>query len=77
VLLKHDARAILVGEAALQAAVGVLRSAGGPPSTPSGAAGLAGLLHVAAHPALRVGHRLNPDSTVLLVISEGALDPRV
>lgn len=76
VLLRHDARAILVGEDALQAAVGTLHSAGGPPSTPSGAAGLAGLLQVAAHPALRAGHRLDADSTVLLVISEGALDPR-
>jgi diaminopropionate ammonia-lyase len=76
VLLRHDARAILVDEEALQAAVGLLRGAGGPPSTPSGAAGLAGLLHVAADPALRAGHRLDTGSTVLLVISEGALDPQ-
>jgi diaminopropionate ammonia-lyase len=71
VLQRHHARSILVDEALLRAAVGVLREAGGPDTTPSGAAGLAGLLHAAALPALRAEHQLHADSTVLLVVTEG------
>lgn len=73
VLQRHDARSVIVPEALLETAVIALREAGGPETTPSGAAGLAGLLHVAAHPALRAEHRLGPDSSVLLVATEGAL----
>jgi diaminopropionate ammonia-lyase len=46
---------------------------GGPNTTPSGAAGLAGLLQVAAQPELRAAHQLRGDSNVLLVITEGAI----
>lgn len=71
VLKQHDARSVLVREDQLQTAVDTLRKAGGPDTTPSGAAGLAGLLHVAAHPKLRDEHQLASDSNVLLVVTEG------
>ncbi len=73
VLLRHDARSIIVGEDELHTAVDILRQIGGLETTPSGAAGLAGLLQVAANPALRAAHRLDPDSKVLLVVTEGAV----
>ena len=77
VLQRHAARSVVVGEDQLQAAVGALREAGGPDTTPSGAAGLAGLLHVAACPELRAEHQLGSNSNVLLVATEGlvAHDP--
>ncbi|MGO1001176.1 pyridoxal-phosphate dependent enzyme [Lysobacter sp. CA196] len=71
VLLRHDARGIGVDEAMLDLAVTALREAGGPHSTASGAAGLAGLLRASADPELRAAHALGGDSRVLLVISEG------
>jgi diaminopropionate ammonia-lyase len=74
VLQRHDARSIVVDESQLQAAVNVLRDAGGPDTTPSGAAGLAGLLHAAASTSLRDEHQLGQDSNVLLVVTEGPLD---
>jgi diaminopropionate ammonia-lyase len=72
ILQRHDARSVLVDEHQLQAAVDVLRDAGGPDTTPSGAAGLAGLLRVAANHRLCAEHRLDADSTVLLVVTEGS-----
>lgn len=71
VLQRHDARSIVVGEDQLHTAVNTLREAGGLDTTPSGAAGFAGLLHVAVNPALRAAHQLGPDSSVLLVATEG------
>jgi len=71
VLRRHDAQAILVGEEQLQTAVSVMRDSGGPLTTPSGAAGLAGFLHVVARHELRAAHRLSPESCVLLIASEG------
>jgi diaminopropionate ammonia-lyase len=50
----------------------VLREAGGPQTSASGAAGLAGLLSVAANPELRVAHQLRSDSSVLLAVTEGS-----
>ncbi|MEO7325996.1 MAG: pyridoxal-phosphate dependent enzyme [Dokdonella sp.] len=75
VLLRHHARPITVDEPGLEDAVAVLRNGGGPDTTPSGAAGLAGLLHMAARAELRLQHRLDPESVVLLIITEGAADP--
>ena len=72
ILQRHGARSAVVGEDLLRSAVAVLRETGGPESTPSGAAGLAGLLHVAANPDLRAEHQLGPASSVLLVATEGA-----
>jgi len=73
VLLRHGARSIIVGEDELRTAVDTLRQVGGLETTPSGAAGFAGLLQVAATPALRAAHHLDPDSNVLLVLTEGAV----
>jgi diaminopropionate ammonia-lyase len=76
ILLKHQARAVVVSEEQLQAAVGSLRDAGGPATTPSGAAGLAGFLHVATEHALRHAHGLDAHSVVLLVATEASPELR-
>lgn len=73
ILQRYDARSVVVGEDELQNAVDTLRRSGGPDTTPSGAAGLAGLLHVAARPGLRAAHQLDAGSNVLLVVTEGAI----
>lgn len=73
ILLQHQASAICVSEAQLRAAITIMQTLGGPASTASGCAGLAGLLHVAADPASRAEHGLDEDSCVLLVVTEGAL----
>jgi len=61
-----------VDEAALRAAPTAIREAGGPDTTPSGAAGLAGAMVVAADgaPSLRLG----PKARLLLVLSEAGLE---
>jgi diaminopropionate ammonia-lyase len=71
-LLAHSAHAIEVSEPELIAAPAVLREGGGPASTPSGAAGFAGLLHVAENPARRLALGLNEASVVLLIATEAA-----
>lgn len=71
ILQRHGARSVVVGDGLLKAAVDMLRKAGGPDTTPSGAAGLAGFLQVAARPELRAAYRLDRDSRVLLVATEG------
>lgn len=73
-LLWHRAQALEVDEAALGQAPEILRDGGGPASTASGAAGLAGLLRVAGDERLRERHRLGADSTVVLIVTEAALD---
>jgi diaminopropionate ammonia-lyase len=73
ILKRHEVHSLIVDEDELAAAVGVLRDTGGPATTSSGATGLAGLLHVTARPHLREDHRLGPDSTVLLIATEGPL----
>lgn len=73
ILLRHAAQSVLVAEEELAMAVRILREAGGPATTPSGACGLAGLLHVAVRPELRAAYGLNLDSKVLLVATEGAV----
>ena len=72
VLKRHNAHSILVSEPQLQVAVDVLRKAGGPQTTPSGAASLAGLLHAASDTRLRVEHLLTPKSVVLFLVTERA-----
>ena len=64
---------IVVDEQRLLAASDALRDIAGIESTPSGAAGLAGLLHVASRSDLCSTHGLNPESRVLLLITEGPL----
>jgi len=75
ILLKHEAHSIVVSEEQLQDAVDALRDTGGPATTPSGAAGLAGLLHVAMEPLLRRRHELEANSVVLLVATEADASP--
>jgi diaminopropionate ammonia-lyase len=71
VLRRYGARAVRVSERQLSEAVTALREAGGPATTPSGAAGLAGFLHVAADPTLRAEHALTHESSVLFIATEG------
>lgn len=70
VLLRHGAAAVAVPETRLGEAPAVLRDHGGPATTPSGAAGLAGLRHALADPALARALDLGPASRVLLLVTE-------
>ena len=71
ILRKHGVGAVTVSEAALQAAPGYLAYHGGPMTTPSGAAGLAGLRAAILNPAL---YGLGPTSRVLLFVTENQSD---
>jgi diaminopropionate ammonia-lyase len=71
ILKRHDARPIVVSEPELADAFQTLREGGGPDTTISGAAGLAGLLHVARRADLRRAHQLTESSRALLIITEG------
>ncbi|WP_036107007.1 pyridoxal-phosphate dependent enzyme [Lysobacter capsici] len=73
-LLWHRAQALSVDEPALRRAPRELLECGGPRSTPSGAAGAAGLLHAADDRARRELHGLDSASTVLLIVTEGAIE---
>lgn len=76
-LLRHGATALLVSEAALRGAPAVLAEEGGPVTTESGAAGLAGLL--TAHPGSPQAAQLDLDarSRVLLFATEAVAESRV
>lgn len=73
ILQAFPAAPVLVPEPELEAAVIALTQAGGPLATPSGAAGVAGLLHVSSRARLRRRHRLRASSTVLLLATEGPI----
>jgi diaminopropionate ammonia-lyase len=64
---------VALGEPALLDAPSRLRNAGGPATTPSGAAGLAGFISIAGDRSARERLGLTGDSRVLLVITEGPL----
>jgi diaminopropionate ammonia-lyase len=73
VLRRHGARAVTVSERALAGATRLLREQGGPATTPSGAAGLAGLMSLlAAGSAASFG--LDATSRVLILVTEADLD---
>ncbi len=74
VLRRHDARALSVGEEALLEAPYLLAEMGGPQSTPSGAAGLAGVMAALADRAKAAELELGPDSRLLILVTEGAID---
>lgn len=74
ILLRSQATAVAVPEAAFLEAVEFLSACGGPATTASGAAGLAGLRHALADPVLTATHELGPDSRVLLIVTEGRYD---
>lgn len=69
-LLQAEAASLLVDDAAMASAVRLLSMCSGRGSTPSGAAGLAGLCAVASDDTWRAAHGLSRESTVLIVISE-------
>jgi diaminopropionate ammonia-lyase len=70
ILRSVAAEALPVPEAALLAAPAFLAAHGGPATTPSGAAGLAGLRRAVADDSTRGALGLGPTSRVLLVITE-------
>lgn len=74
VLRQVEAEAVGVPEAVLAEAVNQLRVAGGPASTSSGAAGVAGLILAARSPELRQRLALTPESRILTIVSETALE---
>ena len=69
-LRRSGAEALTASEAALLAAPAFLASYDGPATTPSGAAGLAGLREALADPTLAARLALGPASRVLLLITE-------
>lgn len=69
-LLRHDAAALAVPEAALLDAPAFLAAHGGPTTTPSGAAGLAALRQALQDAALAGRLGLGPDSRVLVLVTE-------
>ncbi len=71
ILLRHRAQSMLVTESELEAGLTRLLAAGGPASTPSGAAGVAGLLAASSQPEARERCGLGAESIVLLVVTEG------
>jgi diaminopropionate ammonia-lyase len=73
ILREHDATSVLVSEDLLQQATTRLRNVVGLATTPSGATGLAGLLHVSSQAHLRELHQLDEASCVLLIVTEGPL----
>lgn len=75
ILIRCESRSLLVNELALERAVRIMDECGGPSTTPSGAAGLAGLLHVARDGTLRSQFELGADSKILLVATERDLAP--
>ena len=64
---------VVVDEQDLLAAANTLRDMAGVDSTPSGAAGVAGLMHVTSRSDLCSTHGLSANSRVLLLITEGPL----
>lgn len=73
VLLGHGVRALGVDEALLLEAPRLMRSGGGPSSTPSGAAGLAGVMKASDDRSVAAELELAADSRVLLLVTEGAV----
>jgi diaminopropionate ammonia-lyase len=73
VLQRHKARAVAVSEAVLTDAPRVLRDNGGPATTESGAASLAGAIAALADRATAARLELGPESRVLVLITEAEL----
>lgn len=76
ILQRHNPLPVLVSEAALLEAAEIMDREENIHTTPSGSAGLAGLLHVATNDGLRQQAGLDRLSTVLLVVSEAQPDAR-
>jgi diaminopropionate ammonia-lyase len=65
---------VTVPETGLTKAPRVLRAEGGPTTTPSGAAGLAGVIAALADDAIAARLNLSPDSRILILITEADLE---
>jgi diaminopropionate ammonia-lyase len=72
VLLRHGVESLEVVDIALRATPAFLRAHGGPATTPSGAAGLAGLCAALVEPQLAARFALTRESRVLLIVSESS-----
>lgn len=72
ILRRYRATAIGVDEAQLKRAVADFAAAGGPRTTPSGAAGLAGLRALRENAADSMDLGISEQSQILLIVSEGA-----
>jgi diaminopropionate ammonia-lyase len=72
-LRRHGVRVATVTEAELMDAPRILAETGGPATTPSGAAGFAGALAILADPVRAAELRLDRDSRLLVLITEGPL----
>lgn len=73
VLRRHGAQALPVPEDGLATAPRLLREAGGPATTPSGAAGLAGAAAVLADARMAGRLGLGAGSRLLILVTEGAI----
>lgn len=71
ILRRHQVGAMAVDERALTTAPARLSARGGPATTPSGAAGLAGLTVALSDSALARSFELGPTACVLVVVTEG------
>lgn len=71
ILSRTEAQAMAVGERELEAAVSLMTECGGPPTTASGATGLAGLIAAAADSELAMKLGIDRRSRVLLIATEG------
>lgn len=74
VLQRYRVDTLAVHEPALNEAPEFLKMHGGPATTPSGAAGLAGLRAALSDPAHARRLKLKPSSRVLLIVTEGPID---
>jgi len=73
VLRRHHAQVVTATEAELAAAPSILAAQGGPATTPSGAAGLAGAVAALDAPARAKELGLTADSRLLILVTEGPL----
>lgn len=73
VLKRHGAQVVTVTETELAAAPAIVTAHGGPATTPSGAASLAGVLAALSDPELTAALKLGTGSRLLVLITEGAL----
>lgn len=76
ILKRCGARAITASEAELLEAPRLLHARGGPATTPSGAAGLAGVVAALSSPVNTRDFGLDQSSRVLVLVTERALDDR-
>jgi diaminopropionate ammonia-lyase len=72
-LIAHHAESVVVSDDILRSAVGELAACGGPASTPSGAAGIAGLLKASSSDEGRRRYGITSRSVILSIVTEGVV----